>query len=298
MSARTVIGLGSNLGSRESFLRAAVDLLAATPGCTIIALSSLYETEPVGSPGPLFLNAAVSLQTELAPGDLLLRLQAIETALGRVRRQRWEARTIDLDILWSEKQSASTPHLTVPHPRLRQRAFALAPLLEVAPGLSDSYGACLRDVGGSPPTCGSLELRPTGLTDAPHYDGRVRLMARDRADALAMLGTCLAAATGSAVSGFPLQVAPIACRCEPDREPDAFARAIVELTGSGFRPCRALVCNLESGMVQGRLVGRPGDPSGGPPRELRVSERKGAIELFVYSGTDRLNVVTFINPIA
>lgn len=292
--------MGSNLGSRESLLRAAVDLLAATPRCEISSLSSLFETEPVGTPGPLFLNAAVGLQTELEAEELLQPLQAIESSLGRVRRQRWEARTIDLDILWSESVSVSTPHLSVPHPRLRERAFALAPLLEVAPDLSDTYGAYLREAGGEPARCGSLEFGSPGLADASGANGSLRLAARDRADALAMLGTFLAAATRSPVSGFPLQAEPVACKCKPGREAEAFAHAVMELIGSGFSPCRVVVCDLGPGRVDGRLVGRPGDgdrPSGTLP-EIGILEIEGEIGLRVYSGTDPLDVVTFFKGIA
>ena len=292
MSARMVIGLGSNLGSRESLLRAAVDLLEATPGCTITALSSLFETEPVGLPGPLFLNAAVSLQTELAPEDLLQRLQAIESSLARVRRARWESRTIDLDILWSEQGRISTPTLDVPHPRLQERAFALAPLLEVAPELAERYASYLREGGGAPPRCGSLGVPAPELTATRAADGRSYLQVGNRADALANLATLLATVTRDAVSGFPLQTFPVGCRCEPGQEPEAFARAVVKLTGSGFNPCRVVVCDLAPGKVEGRLVGRPGNPATTIP-ELRVTEKDRAIELCVYLGTGRLDVITF-----
>jgi 2-amino-4-hydroxy-6-hydroxymethyldihydropteridine diphosphokinase len=299
MSAQIVIGLGSNLGSRESFLRAAVDLLAATPGCTIGALSSLFETEPVGTSGPMFLNAAVAVQTDSHPEQLLERLHFIESSLGRVRRRRWEARTIDLDILWSELGSVSTPVLDLPHPRLRERAFALAPLLEVAPALEPVYGSDLREAGGAPTACGSLgACSPPPRKSAGDGGSRIELEARDRAEALAVLCTEFATRDRGAVFGHPLQVKPVQRQSEPGRESESFVQALVELIDSGFQPCRTVVSCLEPGRVNGRLVGRPGD---GPAIKLsgvQVSEKNDTIELRVYPGTDPLDVITFSCEIA
>ena len=116
------------------------------------AVSSLYETPPVGPPQPMFLNAAVALTTELDPPGLLLALLSIEQRLGRVRRERWGPRTLDLDILWNAGMRWDTPELTVPHPELRRRAFALRPLLDVAPRATDprdgtAYAAVLAALG-------------------------------------------------------------------------------------------------------------------------------------------------------
>jgi 2-amino-4-hydroxy-6-hydroxymethyldihydropteridine diphosphokinase len=298
MNAQIVVGLGSNLGSRESFLRAAVDLLAATPGCTVTALSSLFETEPVGAPGPMFLNAAVNLRTEYRPEQLLERLQSIESVLGRERRRRWEARTIDLDILWSDLGSVSTPLLSVPHPRLPERAFALAPLLEVAPELASTYGSHLRAAGGAPEPCGSLDACQPLPGEARSEDHRLEIAARDRADALAALCTAFAIHTWGGVSGHPLQVSPVRRQCEPGRESEAFVEALMKLIGSGFRPCRAVVSSLEPGLVSGRLVGRPGNRFTMEPPGVQVSEKRGIIELCVYPGRSRLDVVTFFKEIA
>ena len=130
------IGIGSNLGDRETHLRGALELLSAEEGIEIVAVSVLRETEPVGpvEQGP-FLNGAVHVDTELRPQELLERLLDIEERLGRVRRERFGPRTIDLDLLVYGDEVLDEPGLTLPHPRLHERRFALEPLAELAPGL-------------------------------------------------------------------------------------------------------------------------------------------------------------------
>jgi len=125
------VGLGSNLGDREATLRAAI---AALPG--VVAVSELRETDPVGvTEQPAFLNGAVALETDLSPRELLETLLAVERELGRQRRERWGPRTIDLDLLVYGSETVDEPGLTVPHPRLHERRFALDPLAEIAPRL-------------------------------------------------------------------------------------------------------------------------------------------------------------------
>ena len=134
MTARRTayIGLGANLGDREGTLREAVNRLAKVG--TITALSSLYETEPVGyRDQPPFLNAVVALQTGLTPQELMRELLAIEQAMGRQRAFRNAPRTLDLDVLLFGDAVIETPELTVPHPRMHERAFVLVPLAEIAP---------------------------------------------------------------------------------------------------------------------------------------------------------------------
>ena len=136
MTLRAVVGLGANLGDRIASLRAAVALLGAVS--QIEATSRVYETKPVGGPPQGdFLNAAVCVVWSGAPDDLLDALLAIEAGLGRVRRERWGPRIIDLDVLWIEGLAFASERLVVPHPRLLDRAFALVPLLEVVPGARD-----------------------------------------------------------------------------------------------------------------------------------------------------------------
>jgi 2-amino-4-hydroxy-6-hydroxymethyldihydropteridine diphosphokinase len=137
-SAKTCyIGLGSNLGERQKNLDRAVHLLETTEGVKVLDLSSTHETEPVGvTEQPKFLNAVVKIACELSPEELLARCQRIEDQLGRVRTVRWGPRTIDIDILLIEGVTVNTEHLTVPHPRLYEREFVLAPLAEIAPELT------------------------------------------------------------------------------------------------------------------------------------------------------------------
>jgi len=132
------VGIGANLGERERQIEAALDLLSAEDGIELVAVSTLRETEPVGYlDQPAFLNGAAELETALAPQALLERLLAIEQQLGRVRGDgpRFGPRTIDLDLLLYGAETINEPGLTVPHPRLAERRFALEPLAELDPAL-------------------------------------------------------------------------------------------------------------------------------------------------------------------
>ena len=129
---RAYVGLGANLGDREGTIRAA---LAALPG--VMAVSELRETEPVGVPDqPPFVNGAAALETQLSARELLGALLEVERLLGRERRERWGPRTIDLDLLLYGDETIDEPGLTVPHPRLHERRFALEPLLDLDPELA------------------------------------------------------------------------------------------------------------------------------------------------------------------
>ena len=129
-----LIGLGSNLGDRLGYLKDAVTLLARTEGIHVNAVSSVYETAPVGyTDQPNFLNCAVQLRTSLPPLDLLRVCMDIEQEAQRVRVIRWGPRTVDLDILFYGDTMLNLPELTVPHPRIPERGFVLVPLLELAP---------------------------------------------------------------------------------------------------------------------------------------------------------------------
>lgn len=131
------VGLGANLGPREETLRRAIELLREADGVDVIAVSQLRETEPVGVVDqPPFLNGAVAITTALGPRDLLDLLLEIEQSLGRVRDERWGPRTIDLDLLVYGDEVVDEPGLRVPHPRLRERRFALEPLAELQPDLA------------------------------------------------------------------------------------------------------------------------------------------------------------------
>ncbi len=142
------VGLGSNLGERETLVRRAVELLDAEDGVRVLAVSSLHETDPVDYLNqPRFLNGACVVETELSPLELLERLQGVERALGRTREgPRFGPRTIDLDLLLYGEESIETPALSVPHPRLHERAFALEPLAELDPDLRLPDGRRVRDL--------------------------------------------------------------------------------------------------------------------------------------------------------
>jgi 2-amino-4-hydroxy-6-hydroxymethyldihydropteridine diphosphokinase len=135
---RAYVGIGANVGARRATIGAALQLLEAEHGIEVVAVSTLIETDPVGyEEQPRFLNGAVALETELTPRELLERLLAIEARLGRVRGDgpRFGPRTIDLDLLLYGQETLDEPGLTVPHPRLAGRRFALEPLAELDPAL-------------------------------------------------------------------------------------------------------------------------------------------------------------------
>jgi 2-amino-4-hydroxy-6-hydroxymethyldihydropteridine diphosphokinase len=129
------IGLGSNLGDRAAHLDSAYRALDDHPRIEVLQFSAAIETAAVGGPPgqPAFLNAVVEIRTTLSPRDLLDTLLEIERAAGRIRRTRWEARTLDLDLLLYGDRVIDEPGLTVPHPRLHERRFVLVPLAEIAP---------------------------------------------------------------------------------------------------------------------------------------------------------------------
>ncbi|MDP9046205.1 MAG: 2-amino-4-hydroxy-6-hydroxymethyldihydropteridine diphosphokinase [Pseudomonadota bacterium] len=129
------IGLGANLGDVQATLDAAFFAIASLPGTTVLAASSLYRSAPVDAAGPDYLNAAMAIRTRLAPSSLLAALQRIERQHGRERSYRNAPRTLDLDLLLYGDAQISEPRLTVPHPRLAQRAFVLRPLAEIDSGL-------------------------------------------------------------------------------------------------------------------------------------------------------------------
>ncbi len=147
--SRAFLGLGSNLGDRLALLRAAV---ASLPD--VVAVSPIYETDPVGGPeqGP-YLNLVVELATDRTPRELLGAAQAAEAAAGRVRAERWGPRTLDVDVLWVDGVELDEPDLEVPHPRLFERRFVLVPLADLAPDLVPD--AVLAAAAG--------EVRPTDL---------------------------------------------------------------------------------------------------------------------------------------
>jgi 2-amino-4-hydroxy-6-hydroxymethyldihydropteridine diphosphokinase len=146
VSVTAYLGLGSNLGERLDSLQDAVDRLDREPGLDIVASSRVWETDPIGGPEqPDYLNAVVRARTDLTPFGLLETCQRVETALGRTRELRWGPRTIDIDLLTFDEQRLDVPFLTIPHPRMTQRAFVVLPLLELEPNLTLPDGSRLID---------------------------------------------------------------------------------------------------------------------------------------------------------
>lgn len=129
------VALGANLGDARAALEDALRRLDALPDTRLVRHSSIYRTAPIDSSGPDYLNAVAEVSTGLAPHELLSRLQKIELDHGRERPYRNAPRTLDLDLLLYADAVIDTADLTVPHPRMHQRAFVLQPLAEIAPGL-------------------------------------------------------------------------------------------------------------------------------------------------------------------
>ena len=133
-TVRAFVGLGSNLGDRRAFLTAAVRDLPNK-----VAVSGVYKTAPIGGPaqGP-FLNLVVEMRTSVGPYDLLAICQQLEASAGRTRTERWGPRTLDVDVLLYGEFELDDTELTIPHPRMNERAFVLYPLAELAPELLPS----------------------------------------------------------------------------------------------------------------------------------------------------------------
>lgn len=134
--AEVYIALGSNMDTPHRQLDRAIESLSADPKISLITLSQRYQTPPIGPSQPDFINAAALLQTSLSAESLLDRLQAIEQQQDRVRTLRWGPRTIDLDILLYDNLEQDTARLTIPHPRMHERAFVLLPLADINPDLA------------------------------------------------------------------------------------------------------------------------------------------------------------------
>lgn len=131
---RAFLGLGSNLGDRRQHLR---DAVASLRSAGLVAVSPMYETEPVGGPSgqDRYLNIVVELDTALSARELLAIARRLEAAAGRVRAERWGPRTLDVDVLWIDGVTVDEPDLQVPHPRMWERRFVTAPLADLAPDL-------------------------------------------------------------------------------------------------------------------------------------------------------------------
>ena len=164
-----VVGLGGNIGDVAESFRSALAALDAADGVRVARVSSLYRTAPVGGVEQEdFLNAAALLEVDLEPAGLLSLLHAIEDAHARSRDVHWGPRTLDLDLLWVDGAALAAPGLIVPHPRLHERRFALAPLVEVAPEAADPGGRPYADVlAGLPEDGVAVVATPAVVYDPP-----------------------------------------------------------------------------------------------------------------------------------
>ncbi|HSI04376.1 MAG: 2-amino-4-hydroxy-6-hydroxymethyldihydropteridine diphosphokinase [Myxococcota bacterium] len=136
--ASALVGLGGNLGDVLACFRRAISVLATLPSTRVVKVARAYRTRALmadasHAPGPDYWNTAVELATTLSPHQLLTHLQAIEADAGRVRRQRWEARPLDLDLLYYDDHVIDDAQLTLPHPHAMARLFVVAPLADIAP---------------------------------------------------------------------------------------------------------------------------------------------------------------------
>ena len=149
---RVFVGLGANLGDAQSTVLKAIQDLSLLPDTALLASSALYRSSPVHALGPDYINAVAELRTGLSPLNLLRQLLALEAAYGRQRPFHHAPRTLDLDLLLMGAQQVASDELTLPHPRLHQRAFVLLPLLALAPELA-------------PPTLGLLQAYLPAVAD-------------------------------------------------------------------------------------------------------------------------------------
>jgi 3-oxoacyl-[acyl-carrier protein] reductase len=241
MAATAYVALGSNLGDRAATLEQGLALLPREPGIRVERVSAFYETAPVGGPagqGP-YLNAAAEVTTDLAPHELLRRLQQIETDLGRVRAERDGPRTFDLDLLLFGDLVLATPDLVLPHPRLHERLFVLIPLAEIGSGvvhpvLQRTVGALLGD---------RLGVRPVGPVAGRELTG-LRAMVTGATSGIGRAIACELAAGGADVivhgSG---------------RRPEATAAVGEVIRRQGVR-CEVLLADLRQHALLPELVDR------------------------------------------
>jgi len=278
-----VIGLGSNLGSRRASLQAALSLLDAG-AARVLGVSQLYESDPVGPPQPRYYNAAVRVESDLPAPALLAQALAIEVQLGRRRDPalRFTARTIDLDILWAQT-AVSSAELAIPHAHLRERWFALAPLLDVAPELAAEYGPALAELGTTPsPVDEPLDRRAPAELRVSAGGVQVAAIARDRDDALADALGALGRGLFAPGATDRVQVVSGAVIGDPV---SAFVRSALDHAARGFAFAHATVCELGPERFEGRLLGAPGPVPARLPAQLKASDqacaggRKVSLEL-------------------
>jgi 2-amino-4-hydroxy-6-hydroxymethyldihydropteridine diphosphokinase len=276
--AEAILALGSNLGARRAIFGTALAMLDALPGCAVLARSRLYETPPLGPPQPAYLNAAVRVRWDREPLALLRVTQHIEQCLGRERRVRWGPRTLDIDMLhWSEGAIAE-PGLAVPHTELEQRAFALAPLLDVASAASDGWHQALARLGGAPPLAS-----PGWVTPLRESSFVSTAWLRDEGELLSQLGDVLARHIAGELPGNEVRASSTRTFSGPAELLDAHGQswlegALLQALEQGFRVRRCAVVTRLPTEFRGVFVGAqqretPLGPRYRAPLELRLEQR-------------------------
>lgn len=267
---RAILGLGSNLGAREAFLRATALLLHTPPRARLVARSRVFDTAPIGGqPQPRFLNAAVVLETSFEPFELLEHVQRVERSLGRVRGERWGPRTIDVDILYMDGVELEREALTIPHASLEARAFALAPLLDVAPDLAPRYAPILARLGGVPERSSLFRPRPISQVE-PGGGIAISAEGSDEADALSAALTGLFERIQGGYPETAREVRSLALS-SGDLSPEAaLVREATYIAAAGFEIAEVVIAALDRTRVTARLVGKAGTGTGQAFREAEV----------------------------
>lgn len=249
-----VLGLGGNIGSRRALLACACDLLASQPGLVIEALSPLYHTPPLGPPQPDYVNAALKVSWPGSARSLLIVTQHVEQLLQRQRALRWGPRTLDIDLLYWSAGAIAEPGLTIPHPALAERLFALVPLLDVAPELAARFPlpSARRAFAPSEPFAPRALLAQGKAVTAPSEDPLELLAALPRA--LSLFAPNPAGAR--AVLPFALACSGEALSLSGLAQPMATLHArVVSAFNSGFQVRSAAITEVSAGRVSGVFVG-------------------------------------------
>lgn len=206
-----VLGLGANLGGRRSLLRAGAAMLDQRLGDVAMRTSPVWETAPLGPPQPSYFNAAVSVRTDRSLDAVLDTALSVEAALGRERRVRWGARTLDVDVLWHDGERYEREGLRVPHAALTGRSFALAPLLALHPDARGEAGEALAEhpAAQRPPGAMIAESLDEGFPTivlSHTADEGFEVIADDRADLLAAAAEALGAVIVDPASVRPMDL--------------------------------------------------------------------------------------------
>lgn len=251
-----MLGLGSNLGARRALLSAAIELLGAAPCARVLARSALYQTPALGPPQPDYLNAAVRVAWCGSLEGLFALTQHIEQLLGRERRVRWGPRTLDIDVLhWSEGPCAA-PTLTVPHARLFERNFALAPLLDVMPERAPELEPALSALGGRPPLASPGWLSVPSSMAAAESAQEFEVPALDDEAEIACLavgavGACARTPARARTSlAFASSAAPFTASGE-----STLTHLVSAASHAGFRTSCAAITSVSPEGTRGYLVG-------------------------------------------